>query len=80
MVGPAPQTVEDVATIGAGTRWRLPRPPPRPAALLLRFRPFEGEGITGKLQVRHGAKSESSRIEIDKYESAKCCCMVCVEI
>jgi hypothetical protein len=47
MVGPAPQTVEDVATIGAGTRWRLPRPPPRPAALLLRFRPFEGEGITG---------------------------------
>ena len=47
MVGPAPQTVEDVATIGAGTHWRLPRPPPRPAALLLRFRPFEGEGITG---------------------------------
>jgi hypothetical protein len=30
--------------------------------------------------VQHGAKSESSGIEIDKYEPAKCCCMVCVEI
>ena len=41
MVGPAPQTVEEgVATIGAGARWHLPPPPPRPAALLLRFQPF----------------------------------------
>jgi hypothetical protein len=47
MAGPAPQTVEEgSATIGAGTRWRLPPPPPRPAALLLRFRPFKGKGIT----------------------------------
>jgi hypothetical protein len=47
MVGPAPRTVEEgVGTIGAGTRWRLPPPPPRPAALILHFRSSEDKGIT----------------------------------
>ena len=46
MVGPTPQMVEvGTGMTGAGTRWRL-KPPPRPAALLLCFRPFKGEGIT----------------------------------
>ena len=53
--------------------------PVRLLVLLLCFCVFDL--LKGKeLQVRHGAKSESSRIEIDKYESAKCCCMVCVRI
>ena len=53
--------------------------PVRLLVLLLCFCVFDL--LKGKeLQVRHGAKSESSRIEIDKYESAKCCCMVYVEM
>jgi hypothetical protein len=49
MVGPTPQMVEvGAATIGAGTRWRLPPPPPRPAAFL-RFRPFEHQQTLGHL-------------------------------
>jgi hypothetical protein len=30
--------------------------------------------------VQRGAKGDSSGAEIDKYESAKCCYMVCVEM
>jgi hypothetical protein len=67
-------------TIGAGTRWCLHPLLPRPAALPLRFRLFEGEELLGVRQVQREAEGESSGIGIEGISAKVRYCMVCVGI